>query len=1538
VALQASDPYAKRGPVPKKKAAPKRKKVAPKRPSGAGIAGVSVAVAKRHTTPKKVVARTRKAGRPAPRRAPVDPIDAILAKYDRIDDESRRGARPEREFQTGGPDLSRLQLLKAGGDGNSIGGFLKNLGRGGVDVLTSVPASAQLVAEAAAYPVVAAVNVARGERPGPKGGRDSGIGQRVEAKLEEDLRAAGTGVKKDYAYRYGPLFSGDVGEFGSRFYDDPLPTILDVAGAKSIIGRSPNAVSRVARAVAPETKIGMRAARNLSTLSKADREVMAQVTGRKITPGAGGRYRAPTRLRTQIARPEPGKPPIGIREIEVPRRPYSGDAIARARQKAVDKARTKAGARLERAAESRQRAAMPKGSRQAGLRERATARAMRRFTPEGRIANIDKRSTLDLQDLHDAKAEVNRARNMPGAAKAIARLKPDKNVAGQTIQGLSVEEAAFAVHRMDMLGEVVKGKRVRGGLSANDLLDRYIRTVDGNQRAARAAGKRTENAAQQLQAIKALRERPELLELTDMKNPAVRRVAQAVEESRRLGRIYQAQAVKSGIITNKTRKAAAMRDSAIGVGGARWGADEIRKVTVAARRKTLGIKKAIVRAEKRGDAVEVQRLKRELSSHIKATKGRISAIKNDAVKETPELVSARSALAEAEQALREAKSPVDRAGARVVRDNARKRLSDQSDFNTKAARAAAENQRRMYRRDKAAAENRKRAEARGALGDARNKRRDSPREPSVKVSFNTGARFGRADVRQQVAPRLSEKPRRVPIIPKRSDMVVTKPGKRRMERGLNAKLRVGEPRPKGITATQGRAYFTQLSAQARHAELRRMSQSARKADREFVRAQIEAARKNARPLSPSEEAALRRNLTAAEKRYSAAKVRPIKPSDPVAKQAAIAERAYQQSLKQYRGTPSEVAAATRARDRHFARVSKMEREALGFTSPRRPELVGKRGVYVPDKRIDVTEGYTGPKPGGRFSGPDKARKSTGSLKSRAGQDLNPNLVLHQAARASENYTGRISAQALDELMKTAAYIDPTTGKALTGNRLRLLSQADSERVRLVHAGNLRKALKKLDELEEGKFLDDATVRQVFTDRLPEGARATDYVAISKDAADVWTGAMTRYPLVDKALNYWKGGILALSPRWYVNNTFGLALQYSVMTGGDFKALARANRHAPQIRRAMEKRFPNLVKDTMAADLTGGMDMPRLINFGFRTNAKLEEFWRRGAAYNRLKRAIRDEGGRFRKMTDAEVSDAIMRMPEAKIAEIVRDVEFFIGNYRKFNKLERNWIKRVIPFYSWMRVISRLTFALPFRSPVRAAALTLLETASTAGINPNDKSLPYYARGAIRPGGNIAVPTWGLNPWQTMAGSIVAAGEESPSGALAQEALGWMHPGAQLFTERATGINNFGRGVITPPGEAPFGQDPSNYNPIGAGISRQAPRIPLKEALLQSAFPGQVQVLRKMAQGNRQAFDQTETPDLLIDFLNRMAGGERDDSLYAEDKKGPRGRRQSDLNAITAWFGIPTYRQDDAALLREAKKQQAKYLAELRKRKQARAKR
>jgi hypothetical protein len=423
--------------------------------------------------------------------------------------------------------------------------------------------------------------------------------------------------------------------------------------------------------------------------------------------------------------------------------------------------------------------------------------------------------------------------------------------------------------------------------------------------------------------------------------------------------------------------------------------------------------------------------------------------------------------------------------------------------------------------------------------------------------------------------------------------------------------------------------------------------------------------------------------------------------------------------------------------------------------------------------------------------------------------------------------------------------------------------------------------------------------------------------------------MTHIPILDKTLNYWKGGLLALSPRWYVNNTFGLALQYSVMTGGDIASIFKANR-SKVIRDAMQGRAPNAVKDTLAADLTGGGDIPRAIAFGFRTNAKLEEVWRRAAYYNRAKRALRDEGGKFRGMTDNEIADAITKMPESKVAEIVRDMDYFIGNYRKFTKREREVVKRIIPFYSWMRVIARLTFGLPFRSPVRAAAMTLLETASTAGINPNDKALPYYARGALR-FGDKAVPTWGLNPWQTLTGTIVAAGEKSPSGALGQEALGFMRPEVQLLTERATGINGFGRGVIGPPTGASFGQDPKYVNTIAGGVTTQRRRISAKEALLQAAFPGQINALRKLAQGDRQAYDTTETPDLIMDYINSLLGAPRNDKLYMKKKTGPRGRKPAAETRITGWLGAPIYNQNDAAVVREAEKAQRDAAAQQRKR-------
>lgn len=1187
----------------------------------------------------------------------------------------------EPEVRVGGLTAEQIAEFRRRGlstGGRSVGGFLQNLAAGGLDIVTSVPAQAQLLAEAALYAPVAGYNQVTGNRRG--GNRGDQFAQGLEDQIASDLADAGRGVKDDYSYRWGPLFRGDVGTFGARFYDDPTPTILDVAGAKSVVGRTPNAARRAVRAAAPASRAGQLADRALSTLSAEDRAAFAGATGKQITPGPGGRYRPPKQVRSTVARAAEDGPVVGERIVEVPRRPYSGDAFARTRQRIVDRANT---GRVEESANRRQVAAQPTGTRPAPLRERFAAATTRRSSSQAKFDRVQRAETRTLQDLMDAKAEVAVARSRGKGKSAIAQLKGDR-IGRRKVGGLSIEEAAFALHRMDMLGDVKDGVRQRGGLSAVALRDEYLRRIEGEQRAAKSRGLRVENSAAQAQIIRAIPD--ELLDLTDMKNPTVRRVAAAVEEARRLNANAQLRSVEAGVVKPGTVAAAARRDSGIGVGGVRLGRDAMRQVSsprttgkraggktttrYALQVKAIDRKIAAARAAK--DPVEVRRLKAERQRIVRATKAKVAAIRRDATRETPELKAARAKKVEADRKLNEATD-------------------------------------------------------------------------------------------------------------KRS-----------------------------------------------------------------------------------------------------------------------------------------VSAATRSRDVVARQVKKLEDDALGFTSPRRPELVGDRGVYVPDTPIDVRTGYTGPKKAGRMSGPDKARRSEGRLKARGNIDLNPAAILHQHARAMQNYTGRISRQALDELLNSSAYRDPKTGQALTGERLRLLSSADSERVQLVHVGNLRKALHELDVLPEGRFLDDVATRQVFIDQIPKGARASDYVAISKAAADVWTESMTSNAFLkglDKGLNYWKGGLLALSPRWYVNGVFGLALQYGMMTGLDLRSIRMARRRS--LGRAMENRSPNAIKDTMADDLTGG-DIPKLIAFGFRINNNIEQFWRRAAYLNRAKKAIRNEGGKFRSLSDAEIARAIENMPESMALDIARDLNFFIGDYRKYTKFERDFVKRLVPFYGWLRVAARLTFALPFRSPGRAALMNTLSIAAEAGINPNDKALDYFERGALQIGGK-AIPTWGLNPLQTLAPVLVAFGEANPIGALGEESVGWVHPGIQFLTSLAFGTNNFGQGVTSPPGTASFGQDPETFNPVTGRPSRQRLRMPFKESFLQASLPGQVSVIRRVAAGGRSPYDTVETADVIADYFNRMAGAPRNERLYRPVSK--RAGRVADpkINPWSTAFGVPVYDQDDAALVKEAKK-------------------
>lgn len=602
--------------------------------------------------------------------------------------------------------------------------------------------------------------------------------------------------------------------------------------------------------------------------------------------------------------------------------------------------------------------------------------------------------------------------------------------------------------------------------------------------------------------------------------------------------------------------------------------------------------------------------------------------------------------------------------------------------------------------------------------------------------------------------------------------------------------------------------------------------------------------------------------------------------------------------------------------------------------------VGKsRAVYRPAVTSEPARKGALFRPSRGMSGPQKVKQSHGTLQRTGTYDMNPALLAHQARRAAGNVTGPMSSRALDELIDTAAYKLPGkdgTQALAKGKRAYQMMANSPDKVVLVNAQSLKKALAKLDRLEEGKFLDDVDVQmfygkpgkgQDWLRDLEESKVSNQYVAISRSAAEAWRESMAApwkwLEKYDNALDLWKGGLLALSPRWYTTNVVGLAFQYGIVAGGDVRSIFRAAR-SKEIKRAIAGKNPDVAVATLADELTSGIDAAKIENAGavmstirrgFKINNGIEAMWRRAAYLNRSKKMLRDEGGRFRGMSDKELAAAIDRMPESVARQVVKDVDFYIGEYGRYNSLERQFIKRVVPFYSWLRVIGRLTLGLPFKSPVRALAMATLSKAATAGLNPNDYQLPAYARGSFSIG-DVKVPTWSLNPFQTVVPFLEGAGEANAFGGLAKAGTGWMTPIAQFGLNQGFGLNNFGEGVFAPPGASgtvqQYGRDPQEMNAATGLPMNTKVRIPWSEAFIQTAVPGIAGPLRRALVGEETAFDTTTLPDLL-----GLTGKPRSEMFY--QRKGKRSRQPTLLNPFTSYFGVPTYRQNDRIVEQQYRK-------------------
>lgn len=459
------------------------------------------------------------------------------------------------------------------------------------------------------------------------------------------------------------------------------------------------------------------------------------------------------------------------------------------------------------------------------------------------------------------------------------------------------------------------------------------------------------------------------------------------------------------------------------------------------------------------------------------------------------------------------------------------------------------------------------------------------------------------------------------------------------------------------------------------------------------------------------------------------------------------------------------------------------------------------------------------------------------------------------------------------------------------------------------------------------------------------------VAIPRVLADEMKTAM-REPskLVqkyDSTLSMWRAGILAYTPRWFMNNLVGTSIFLGVMGGIDMRAFRQASRDSKFYEKNLIPHEVESVSHSAAAG-RGGSDIGRGglqpqyktkfmrgAHTMFKLNERLEGRLRRAGYMTRATQNLRTEGllrGRNlrKRLTDDELFDAMLKMPDELKAQTIKDLDFFIGQYKSFSNVEKNVLRRVIPFYSWIRVVNTWAFGLPFKSPIRAEAVRIATTMGNA-LEVDKEGLPLWEKGRLE-FGPFALRTNNINPLYSVAEEISAvAGSDPVGGAGITDLLrvggGASSPLLQILSGQLSGRSTFGnRDFAVPTGYrdsvSQFGRGRQKLNPVTGEIEDFKPSPNIFEQAFDQLLPYAGPIRQGLA-GSRQPYDTTST----LDLLAGRAGLRDIEKLLQPPAKNSRGRGKLPygLGALSGVAGVPIYTVDKQQERLQIEKAHQEYL-------------
>jgi hypothetical protein len=135
-----------------------------------------------------------------------------------------------------------------------------------------------------------------------------------------------------------------------------------------------------------------------------------------------------------------------------------------------------------------------------------------------------------------------------------------------------------------------------------------------------------------------------------------------------------------------------------------------------------------------------------------------------------------------------------------------------------------------------------------------------------------------------------------------------------------------------------------------------------------------------------------------------------------------------------------------------------------------------------------------------------------------------------------------------------------------------------------------------------------------------------------------------------------------------------------------------------------------------------------------------------------------------------------------VEQAIRDANRTMGDFANLSPFERRYMTQVLPFWSWIRHITRLTGRVAIDNPAR-----LVFGLRLSAVYADDQTaLPDWAKGGL-PVGNNVIPLGGLNPFADVFGGP-AAPVSTSGGFGAANVLRALSPAIQVPAAALLGVN------------------------------------------------------------------------------------------------------------------------------------------------------